>query len=49
MGKLKILLFINDIKDRLTPFFQKEELQLVLLFGSIDKRNVHWKSDIDLG
>jgi len=49
MGKLKSPLFINEIKDRLTPLFRKEGLQLVLLFGSIAKGSVHRKSDIDLG
>jgi predicted nucleotidyltransferase len=49
MGKPKTPLFINDIKDRLTPLFRKEGLQLVLLFGSIAKGSAHGKSDIDLG
>lgn len=49
MGKPKAPLSINDIKNRLTPLFRKEELQLVLLFGSIAKGTFHRKSDIDLG
>jgi len=49
MGKPKTPLFINDIKDRLTPLFRKEGVQLVLLFGSIAEGSVHRKSDIDLG
>lgn len=49
MLKQKAPLFISDIKDRLTPLFRKERLQLVLLFGSVAKGNVHRKSDIDLG
>jgi predicted nucleotidyltransferase len=49
MGKPKTSLSVNDIKDRLAPFFKKEGLQLVLLFGSIAKGSVHGKSDIDLG
>ena len=49
MEKPKRSLSIKDIKDRLTPLFRKEGLQLVLLFGSIAKGSVHKKSDIDLG
>jgi predicted nucleotidyltransferase len=49
MEKPKTPLSVNDIKERLTPLFQKKGLQLVLLFGSIAKGNVHRKSDIDLG
>jgi predicted nucleotidyltransferase len=47
--KSKASLFIHDIKERLTPLFRKEEMQLVLLFGSMANGSVHGKSDIDLG
>ena len=49
MLEQKAPLLVNDIKDRLTPLFRKEGLQLVLLFGSVAKGNIHRKSDIDLG
>jgi uncharacterized protein len=39
---------IAEIKERLTPLFEDESLQLVLLFGSALTRNTHKGSDIDL-
>ena len=39
---------IAEIKERLTPLFEDESLQLVLLFGSALTRSVHKGSDIDL-
>jgi len=39
---------IAEIKERLTPLFEDESLQLVLLFGSALTRNIHKGSDIDL-
>jgi predicted nucleotidyltransferase len=39
---------IAEIKERLTPLFEDEGLQLVLLFGSALTRNMHKRSDVDL-
>src|SRR4030042_2608486 len=39
---------IAETKERLTPLFEDESLQLVLLFGSALTRNMHKGSDIDL-
>ncbi len=39
----------DEIKARLTPLFQEEALQFVLLFGSRSAGPVHPESDIDLG
>ena len=39
---------IVEIKERLTPLFEDERLQLVLLFGSALTRKMHKGSDIDL-
>jgi len=37
-----------EIKEKLTPLFEDEGLQLVLLFGSALTRNIHRRSDVDL-
>jgi predicted nucleotidyltransferase len=39
---------IDEIKERLKPLFKEEELELILLFGSVASRISHKKSDIDL-
>lgn len=39
---------IAEIKEKLTPLFEEESLQLVLLFGSLLTGTMHKKSDIDL-
>ena len=39
---------IAEIKEKLTPLFEDESLQLVLLFGSALTRSMHKGSDIDL-
>ena len=39
---------IAEIKEKLTPLFEDESLQLVLLFGSALTRSLHKGSDIDL-
>jgi len=41
-------LSFDEIKEKLTPLFEEEGLQFVLLFGSIVQRNMHKRSDIDL-
>jgi len=40
---------VDEIKGKLTPLFNEEGLQLVLLFGSAAAGTAHRKSDIDLG
>lgn len=42
------MLSIEQIKERLAPLFESEDIQLVLLFGSTASGNVHKQSDIDL-
>jgi predicted nucleotidyltransferase len=39
---------IDEIKEKLTPLYKEEGLQLVLLFGSAASERMHRKSDIDL-
>ena len=39
---------INEIKEKLSPLFKEERLQLTLLFGSVVSGRIHSKSDIDL-
>jgi len=39
---------IAEIKERLAPLFEDENLGLVLLFGSALTRNIHKRSDVDL-
>jgi predicted nucleotidyltransferase len=39
---------IDEIKERLSSLFKEEELELILLFGSVASRISHKKSDIDL-
>jgi len=48
MAKVKEIISIEEIKDRLTPLFKDEGLRLVLLFGSAVSGKVHKQSDIDL-
>lgn len=48
MAKAKEIISIEEIRDRLTPIFEDEELRLVLLFGSAVSGEVHRQSDIDL-
>lgn len=40
---------IEEIKERLSPLFNEEELQLVILFGSVASGKEYRQSDIDLG
>lgn len=40
---------VKEIKEKLTPLFEEEGLQLVLLFGSMASGKAHGRSDIDLG
>jgi len=42
------ILSVDEIRERLTPLFQDNGLQLVLLFGSVAAGKVHKKSDVDL-
>jgi predicted nucleotidyltransferase len=39
---------VPEIKRKLTPLFQEEELQIVLLFGSTVLGRFHKQSDVDL-
>ena len=39
---------IEEIKEKLTPLFNEEGLQMVLLFGSQGSGRTHPESDIDL-
>ena len=48
MKKIHSVPSIVEIKERLTPLFGDESLQLVLLFGSALTGNMHKGSDIDL-
>jgi len=48
MSKVKNIISINEIRDRLKPFFQDKGLQLALLFGSAASDKMHKQSDIDL-
>jgi uncharacterized protein len=40
---------VDEIRRKLTPLFEEEGLQLILLFGSAAAGTAHRKSDIDLG
>ena len=40
---------VDEIKEKLSPLFREEALQIVLLFGSQSSGQVHPESDIDLG
>ncbi len=48
MIKVKELAIVKEISERLAPLFKEEELQLVLLFGSLPSGRLHRQSDIDL-
>ena len=39
---------IEELRERLTPIFKEEGLQLIFLFGSAVSGKVHKQSDIDL-
>ncbi len=41
-------LTVEEIKQRLSPIFKKEELRLVILFGSTASGKTHRGSDIDI-
>ncbi|RJQ43485.1 MAG: nucleotidyltransferase domain-containing protein [Nitrospiraceae bacterium] len=41
-------LSVDKIKEKLSPLFKEEGLQLVILFGSAASGKVHKRSDIDL-
>jgi uncharacterized protein len=43
------MLSVGDIKARLTPLFQDENLRLAVLFGSAATGRMHRRSDLDLG
>jgi predicted nucleotidyltransferase len=45
---MKKLPALNEITDKLSPMFDDEGLQLVIVFGSVVSGKVHQKSDIDL-
>ena len=48
MSKVKNIISIKEIRDRLNPLFQDKGLQLALLFGSAASDKMHKQSDIDL-
>jgi predicted nucleotidyltransferase len=48
MTKIKEIIPIEEIRDRLSPLFEDQGLELVLLFGSVVSEIVHKQSDIDL-
>ncbi len=48
MTDTKTFYSIDDIKEKLTPLYKEEGLQLVLLFGSAASGRTHRRSDIDL-
>jgi predicted nucleotidyltransferase len=48
MSKIKGIISIEGIKDKLDPLFKDRRLKLVLLFGSAVLGNVDKESDIDL-
>lgn len=48
MSRQQTTITIEEIKDRLTPFFKEEGLQLVIIFGSAVTGNAHKHSDIDI-
>lgn len=48
MADLKKIYCIDEIKEKLTPLFTEEGLQLVLLFGSVVSGRARKESDIDL-
>ncbi|VAX27637.1 hypothetical protein MNBD_NITROSPIRAE03-1198 [hydrothermal vent metagenome] len=48
MTAIKKMIAIEEIRDRLSPLFNDEGINLVLLFGSAVSGKVHKQSDIDL-
>jgi predicted nucleotidyltransferase len=48
MSDAKVIISIEEIRNRLSPLFADEGLRLILLFGSIVTGKVHKRSDIDL-
>lgn len=42
------LLNLTEIKKKLTPFFERDGLLLVIIFGSVAQQRTHKKSDIDI-
>lgn len=48
MSKVKDIISIEEVRDRLNPIFEDKSLQLVLLFGSAASGKTHKQSDIDL-
>lgn len=49
MTDSKKIYSLSEIKEKLTPLFKEEGLQLVLLFGSVASGKMYKQSDIDLG
>lgn len=48
MAKAKEIPSIEEVRNRLSPLFKDDRLQLVLLFGSAVTERIHKHSDIDL-
>ena len=48
MPRQQATITIEEIKDRLPPFFKEEGLQLVIIFGSAVTGDAHKHSDIDI-
>ena len=48
MSDVKVIISIEEIRNRLSPLFADEGLRLILLFGSVATGKVNKKSDIDL-
>jgi len=46
--KVKKIMHIDEIAEKLTPMFKEKDLLLVLLFGSSVSGKIHKGSDIDL-
>ena len=40
---------VSEIVEKLRPFFQPRDIQLIVLFGSTATGKVHRESDLDLG
>lgn len=48
MSDAKVIISIEEIRNRLSPLFASKGLRLILLFGSVVTGKVNKKSDIDL-
>ena len=48
MAKIKELIPVEEIRNRLSPLFKDQDLEFILLFGSVVSETVHKQSDIDL-